>query len=155
MQEPASRQAAAPAVRIDRAHAGQLDHINARYAEIDFLPSAPDHLVAVAQVGDVMAGLGRIVPVAAGVGELGGMYVFDGWKGHGLAKRIIDALRQWSSYDILYCIPFSELEGLYLSMGFVPVEDTGAVPPAVAAKHGWCRDHYPQPTSLLYWRRPT
>lgn len=142
--------AADAALQIHRAQPDELAAINARYAEVDFLPSTPDHLIAVAEVNGVMAGLGRIVPFTDGIGELGGMYVFNGWQGRGMARHT--TLRGWSPLTLLYCIPFSQLTGLYCAMGFVAVPDGDAVPPPIAAKVSWCHRHYPKPVALLCWR---
>ncbi|PHV06454.1 GNAT family N-acetyltransferase [Janthinobacterium sp. BJB412] len=134
---------------VGLAGADDLAWANARYAEIDFLPSKAADLIAIARVDGVAAGLGRVVGVADGEGELGGMYVLDGFKGLGLARRIIAYLQDNSRCHTLYCLPFAELAALYQSMGFTPVADDAAVPAAVAAKHRWCNSHYGKPVLLL------
>ncbi len=145
----------APAVVVGLAGADDLAWANARYAEIDFLPSKAVDQIAIARVDGVAAGLGRVVAVADGEGELGGMYVLDGFKGLGLARRIIAFLQDNSGCHTLYCLPFAELAALYQSMGFTPVADDAAVPAAVAAKHRWCNSHYAKPVLLLRRVEPT
>lgn len=145
----------AAAIVVGLAGADDLAWANARYAEIDFLPSKAADLIAIARVDGVAAGLGRVVGVADGEGELGGMYVLDGFKGLGLARRIIAFLQDNSGCHTLYCLPFAELAALYHPMGFAPVANDAAVPAAVAAKHRWCNSHYGKPVLLLRCGRPT
>jgi GNAT superfamily N-acetyltransferase len=143
----------ATTVSIRRTHLDELDWVNARYAEVDFLPSVAGDLIVVAHVNGIAAGLGRIVPQNDQVGELGGMVVFDAFQGQGLAKRMITALHTLSQFHILYCLPFAELEKLYVAMGFIAVTEPAAVPAAVVEKHRWCNAHYAKPVSLLRWGR--
>jgi GNAT superfamily N-acetyltransferase len=151
----ATTPAAAAAIVVGLAGADDLAWANARYADIDFLPSKAADLIAIARVDGVAAGLGRVVAVADGEGELGGMYVLDGFKGLGLARRIIAFLQDNSGCHTLYCLPFAELAALYQSMGFAPVANDAAVPAAVAAKHRWCNSHYGKPVLLLRGGKPT
>ncbi len=134
---------------LRRSRPEELDWINARYAEVDFVASGESDVIAVAESGGQPAGLGRVVHIADGVGELGGMLVFDDFRGSGLAKQIIGFLQQQANLPTLYCLPFSELAGLYGSMGFAPVTELDVVPEKVAAKHRWCNTHYPKPVLLL------
>lgn len=138
-----------PPVRLRRFTADELDWINARYREVDFVASSADELIAVAEVGGVSAGIGRVVPVADGVGELGGMLVFDAFRGSGVAKAIIAYLVAQSCCDTLYCLPFADLRALYAAAGFMQLEDFTGVPSKVAAKHQWCNTHYPAPVLLM------
>ena len=138
---------------IRSARPDELAWINERYADIDFIASNPSDQVAVAEADGVIAGLGRIVPVEPHVGELGGMYVFDGYQGLGLSKRLIAFLRELPGYRTLYCLPFSELEELYAAMGFKRVAGTEGVPEHVAKKHAWCNRHYPKPVLLMRYLR--
>ena len=130
----------------------ELAWINARYREIDFVPSAPNDYVAMAEVDGKPAGLGRIVDIAGRVGELGGMVVFDEFRGSGLAKEIIALLVETLDYDHLYCLPFSKLEPLYASFGFRRVADFAGVPAKVHEKYQWCASFYPEPVLLMELR---
>lgn len=134
---------------IRPAHADELAWVNARYADIDFVPSPPTDLVMIASAGGVPAGLGRVVPLAPGIGELGGMLVFDEFQGRGLAKAIIASLCALPGFSALYCLPFAELETLYAAMGFAQVPDDGTVPPHVSQKYKWCNQHYGKPVLLM------
>lgn len=142
-------------IAIRMASPGELEWINARYREIDFLPSAPNDHLAIAQVDGKAAGLGRIVGIDHRVGELGGMVVFDQFRGAGLSKRIIALLLATPDYDHLYCLPFSKLESLYASFGFRRVAHLAGVPARVREKHRWCGEFYPEPVLLMELRLAT
>ncbi len=131
------------------AQAADLAWVNARYAGIDFVPSPPADLVIIASCEGEPAGLGRVVPLAPGIGELGGMLVFEQFQGRGLAKAIIASLCALPGFDTLYCLPFAELEAMYAAMGFVRAADDGAVPPQVSKKYSWCKQHYGKPVLLM------
>jgi N-acetylglutamate synthase-like GNAT family acetyltransferase len=133
----------------------ELAWINERYREIDFLPSAPNDYVAMAEVDGKPAGLGRIVEIAGRVGELGGMVVFDGFRGTGLAKEIVALLLETPGYDHLYCLPFARLEPLYASFGFRRVADLAGVPAKALDKYRWCAEFYPEPVLLMELRLAT
>ena len=137
------------AFAIRLASADQLAWVNARYAEIDFVPSPPSDLVMIASCGGESAGLGRVVPLAPGIGELGGMLVFDRFQGRGLAKAIIASLCALPGFATLYCLPFAELEAMYAAMGFARVADDGTAPPSVTKKFRWCNQHYGKPVLLM------
>ena len=128
---------------------GELDWANARYADIGFMPSTADDLVIVAESDDTPVGLGRLVPVAPGVGELGGITVFPEFRGQGIASAIVADLLQRSPYPALYCVPFAHLEPFYGSFGFLPVADPATVPPEITSKVRWCRTTYPEGVGLL------
>lgn len=127
----------------------ELAWANERYAEIRFRPSPATDLVAVAEIGGVKAGLGRLVPVEENTGELGGMYVLPEFRGRQVAAEIVAHLLRQSPYRRLFCIPFAHLEGFYRGFGFRPVAAGDAVPAAVAEKADWCAKEYPTPVSLL------
>jgi hypothetical protein len=134
---------------VRRAHAEELAWVNACYADVDFLASGADDLIVIASSDGAAAGLGRVVPLGAGLGELGGMLVFDGFKGRGAAKQIIASLCALPGFDTLYCLPFAELEGLYASMGFIRTPDGPDVPSQVSHKYRWCNEHYAKPVLLM------
>lgn len=129
--------------------AADLNWVNARYADIDFVPSPPADLVVIASCDGEAAGLGRVVPLAPGIGELGGMLVFGQFQGRGLAKAIIASLCALPGFATLYCLPFAELEAMYAAMGFARAADDGAVPPQVSKKFRWCNQHYGKPVLLM------
>lgn len=134
---------------IRAAAPGELDWINQRYGEIGFRLSTAHDFQAVAEVDGRPAGLGRIVPVEGRVGELGGMLVFDEYRGTGLSKAIIAFLAETKDYDYLYCLPFANLESLYASFGFCRVAEAAAVPAKVLEKYRWCAQFYSEPVLLM------
>jgi len=137
-----------PAIFIRPARPDELDWVNQRYADIDFVPSERDHLIAIAEVDGKRAGLGRIVPIEEGIGELGGMLVFEQFQRMGLARRLVSSLVAQPGFHTLWCLPFAELEAMYVSLGFKP-GDAADAPEPVLSKHRWCNEHYPKPVLLL------
>lgn len=126
-----------------------LKAINERYTEIDFVPSHDDELIILASISEKTVGQGRVVRIDANSGELGGIYVFPGNEGLGIARKVVDFLIKNSDFSMLYCLPFAELEGFYCSMGFAAVKDMTQVPEAILKKHEWCNSNYDKPVLLL------
>jgi GNAT superfamily N-acetyltransferase len=127
----------------------ELEWANQRYAEIHFLPSRPQDIIAVAEVDGVKAGLGRLVGADDSRGELGGIYVLPEFRGRKIAAAIVSFLLQHSPYRQLFCIPFNHLEAFYRGFGFHPVAADAAVPTAVTGKLDWCSREYPESVTLL------
>lgn len=127
----------------------EIPWINERYAGVDFVLSGPGDRIAVAEADGEPAGLGRVVPLAPGIGELGGMLVFERYQGRGLAKRLVTFLQGRPEFHTLYCLPFAELESLYAGLGFARSPLTEDVPPYVAEKYRWCNEHYGRPVLLM------
>jgi GNAT superfamily N-acetyltransferase len=136
-------------VEVREAAKDELEWANARYTEVQFLPSSPSDVIAVAEVMGERAGIGRLVPVDASSEELGGIYVFPRFRNLGVSKAIVSFLVRRASRDNLYCLPFCNLEDLYTSFGFTPVRDSHAVPPQIKRKHVWCNERYSTPVLLL------
>lgn len=136
-------------VTVRQLQADELTWANGRYAEIDFLPSAPEDYIAVAEDDGQPAGLGRLVRVADDARELGGMYVFPERRGGGAARAIIAHLIDASGGDTLYCLPFGHLRALYESFGFQVQPPTPATPGKVREKLSWCNCHYGQEVLML------
>ena len=126
---------------------GDAQWINERYAEVRFVPSdLSREVVVIASIDDEPAGLGRIVDVDEHACELGGMLVFERFRGHGVARAIIDELLRHAGGRAVYCIPFAELEALYAAAGFTRTEEG---PRAVMEKFEWCQRTYDQPVALM------
>lgn len=136
-------------IQVRRAASSELGLINERYAEVQFLASAQNDFLVVAEIGGQPAGLGRIVPIDAGIGELGGMYVFEEFRGLGVSKAIIAFLVAGSEAAALYCLPFADLQGLYESFGFGRVADVASAPDKVRHKLRWCDEFYDKPVLLM------
>lgn len=137
------------AIAVRKILGSELGWANARYAEIGFVAAAETDLVVIAELDGVRAGLGRLVPVAADMAELGGIYVLPQFRGKAVARAIVTWLLNHSPYDRLFCIPFAHLEHFYAGFGFAPVSPDAAVPPAVTGKRHWCEQRYPDGVKLL------
>jgi GNAT superfamily N-acetyltransferase len=135
--------------RIRRLEPTELAWANERYAEIDFLPSPATDFIAVVHSGGTPAALGRVTQVTVTSGELGGMYVFPGFRGLGIARRLVNYLVQQSGLETLFCMPFERLRDFYMSAGFElqPIDTT--VPQEVLSKHAWCNSHYGERVLLM------
>ncbi|HEX8409450.1 MAG TPA: GNAT family N-acetyltransferase [Thermoanaerobaculia bacterium] len=112
--------------------------INEQYAKVHFIPSDPaNETIVIAELDGVRAGIGRLVDAGDGACELGGMFVFDEFRGRGVARAIVDELIRRADGRTVYCIPFAELEPLYAAAGFRRIEPVG-VPRKVEEKLKWC-----------------
>jgi GNAT superfamily N-acetyltransferase len=133
-------------VTIRAACPDEAEWVNARYAAVRFMPSdLSREVVLIAESGGQPAGLGRLVPVVDAF-ELGGMFVFDGFRGKGVARALIDALIERAGEKTIYCIPFASLESLYAAAGFERCHDA---PRPVREKFAWCQTEYDQPVLLM------
>lgn len=133
-------------IGIRAARTDEASWVNERYAEVRFIPSdLSKDVVLIAEIAGQPAGLGRLVPVDAHTAELGGMLVFDAFRGKGVARALIDALIRASAQTI-YCIPFAKLEGLYAAAGFTRTEEA---PVQVREKYEWCQRTYDEPVLLM------
>lgn len=130
-----------------------LDAINKRYEEVDFIPSHEGELIVLASRDGVTVGQGRVGAIDAESGELGGIYVYPGNEGLGIARKVVDFLITSSELSILYCLSFENLEGFYGSMGFSPLKDMKKVPQAVLDKLAWCNGNYDKAVLLLERRK--
>jgi N-acetylglutamate synthase-like GNAT family acetyltransferase len=126
-------------VKLRRATEADEEWINAAYAEVHFQPSdlARD-LVIVADLDGVHAGIGRLVPAGETACELGGMLVFDAFRGRGAARAIIDELLRHADGREVYCIPFADLEPIYTKAGFARRGRDGTLPAHILEKLDWC-----------------
>src|SRR5262249_26114604 len=136
---------------VREANSDEVDWINERYDEVGFIHSDfSRELIAVAEFDGVRAGLGRLVPIDEGTADLGGMYVFDVFRGRGIAEEIVRFLLQHGRvYSRIFCLPFAHLSGFYSRFGFNPHLESSSIPEDIMKKHQWCNRQYPQPT-LLY-----
>jgi GNAT superfamily N-acetyltransferase len=113
--------------------------INERYASVHFQPSdLSREFVVVAEIDGVAAGIGRLVPAGDEACELGGMLVFEDFRGRGIARAIIDELLRHANDRAVYCIPFAELEPIYAGAGFERITPDAALPAYVREKLDWC-----------------
>lgn len=81
------------------AKASEIDWINQRYDEVEFVHSVFEkEIIAIAEIGAQQAGIGRLVNVTEHDFELGGMYVFEPFRSKGVAER---SLNFYSAKSIL------------------------------------------------------
>ncbi|HEX6159018.1 MAG TPA: GNAT family N-acetyltransferase [Thermoanaerobaculia bacterium] len=121
--------------------------INERYDEVGFQHSdLTRDLQVIAEEDGQRVGMGRLVTLAENAVELGGMLVFDPFRGRGVAKKIIAELLRHAGDREVYCIPFLDLEPIYAGAGFTRVE-TG--PEKALKKVEWCERTYPRGVVLM------
>lgn len=134
-------------IEIRAARPDEANWVNERYAAVRFIPSdLAREVVLIAELDGTAAGLGRLVPVDDETCELGGMFVFEGFRGRGVARALIDELVRQAAGRTVYCIPFATLESLYAAAGFERCEDA---PREVLEKLAWCRRTYDEPVLLM------
>ena len=129
----------------------EIEWINKCYDEIEFVHSKFDNeIIAIAEMGSEKAGIGRLVTIDADHFELGGMYVFESFRSCGVARAIVDfLLNKAPQHSTVYCIPFEHLVYFYKRFGFASCKNPDPVPKELLDKYLWCKEKYPQPTSLL------
>ena len=142
-------------VQIRAAKKADIEWINQRYEEVDFIPSIFEkEIIGVAEYEGKRAGIGRLVTIDEHNLELGGMYVFEAYRGQGIAKELVTfLLKKAHLFQTVYCIPFEHLSSFYMQYGFVSCSNLEEVPPEIVAKHAWCKEQYPHPTSLLFLQK--
>ena len=134
-------------MKLRTARAAEAEWINARYAEVRFMPSDLAHeVVVIAETGDEPAGLGRLVDIDERSCELGGMLVFERFRGRGVARAIIEELLHHARGRDVYCIPFADLEPMYAAAGFTRCDDA---PSTIREKFDWCQRTYDRPVVLM------
>lgn len=135
---------------IKLARADDIDWINNKYKEVNFLPSnLSKEKVAIAEIQGERAGLGRLVQIDNENAELGGMYVFDEFRNQGVARAIVEfLLSQGKEFQFIYCLPFEQLKKFYESFGFIEC-DAQSVPEDIRNKYQWCNQTYADKVLLL------
>jgi predicted N-acetyltransferase YhbS len=139
---------------LRQATAADQSWINAAYDSVHFQHSDLSRdLMVVAELDGEHAGIGRMVPLSDDAVELGGMLVFDQFRGRGLALRIVEELLHHANGRTVYCVPFSDLEPVYAKAGFVVCGEEGELPSKLREKLDWCRRELPDhPVSLMVLR---
>lgn len=140
-------------VSLRTAEKSEIEWINRCYddVQVQFVHSNYDkEIIAIAELGGQKAGLGRLVTVDEKHLELGGMYVFEPYRGKGVAKQIVQfLLERVKPFQTVYCIPFKHLIPFYKQSGFVQPSHFESVPRELLQKYQWCQDKYSNPTALL------
>lgn len=138
-------------IQIRCAMQSELPWINSSYDTVEFVHSSFDkEIIAIAEVNGQKAGLGRLVSIDPNNLELGGMYVFEAFRGQGVARKIVEFLLKYAlPNQSIYCIPFEHLVSFYCEFGFKKCIDFDKVPHDILTKFGWCKDKYSTSTALL------
>ena len=140
---------------IKKAERSDLAWINTMYKNIDFKAShfKNEHIV-IAQVDNQNAGLGRLVFIDDQNIELGGIYVFEGYRGLKIADLIVSTLLKENPFlnSTIWCLPFQNLKSFYSKFDFK--ENLDLIPPEkVTQKLNWCNSNYITKTLLLSKRK--
>lgn len=137
--------------QVRLAERSEIEWINHCYDEVEFVRSTFDkEEIAVAEVNGEKAGLGRLVKVDGKNRELGGMYVFEIFRGQGIAKKIVEFLLEPTlTSQTIYCLSFEHLVPFYKQYGFRPCTNFEEVPKELLEKYLWCKEKYLRPTALL------
>ncbi|MBW1299013.1 GNAT family N-acetyltransferase [Aquimarina litoralis] len=127
-------------ITVIRAEKEDINWINKKYTEVDFVASNyEDEYIVIAKIDNENAGLGRLVKIDKNNIELGGIYVFPNFRGKGIAENIVQALLAKNPFDktTIWCLPFENLLNFYFKFGFDLCEN---IPPPekIADKLKWC-----------------
>ncbi|MFI0435963.1 MAG: GNAT family N-acetyltransferase [Parachlamydiaceae bacterium] len=138
-------------LKIRVAERTEIAWINDCYDKVEFIHSHFDsEIIAIAEFDGEKEGLGRLVKVDEKNLELGGMYVFEAFRGKGIAKEIVSFLLTYvKPSQTVYCIPFEHLLDFYKQCGFVNCFKFESVPKTILDKYYWCQKKYTHPTALL------
>lgn len=143
-------------ITVRAADPSEIPWINERYERIHFMPSElPRDFIVIAEIDGARTGIGRIVPVAPGEGELGGIFVDEAFRGRGVAAKIVSYLLENApAHRKLYCIPFEHLSHFYQKFGFKPALPDATTAESVREKLDYCACTYPEPAVLLVRETP-
>lgn len=144
------------AITVRTARKSEIEWINSCYDQVEFMHSDFDHeIIAIAEFDGHKAGLGRLVKVDEEHFELGGMYVFEAFRGKGAAKQLVNFLLTLvKPTQRVYCIPFEHLLPFYKQFGFKNCSYQELVPRKILDKYQWCQEKYAHPTALLLLEPP-
>lgn len=121
----------------------ERDWADARYRALQFAIDPPAVMALVAELAGDRVGLGRLVALAPGVLELGGIWTDEAARGRGVARAMVEGLlaraERTGHPAPLWCIPFAHLAPFYRSCGFT--DRPAPWPPAIAAKVDDCVAH--------------
>ncbi|WP_347159002.1 GNAT family N-acetyltransferase [Pontibacter chitinilyticus] len=136
-------------ISIRRAQPEEITWINEQYDKLRFQRSDyGQEIIAIAEADGERAGIGQLVWLDEQALELGGMYVNNSFRGGGLARHLVEYLKQQAPGKPVYCMPFEHLGDFYGSCGFTRVPQVTAAPAKVLEKWMWYNKTYPD-TSLL------
>lgn len=127
-------------VTVKKAEINEMNWINTKYSEIDFVKSNYENeYIVIAKIEGENAGLGRLVRIDKNNIELGGIYSFPNFRGLGVAESIVRNLCEENPFgeSTIWCLPFENLYNFYSKFGFKKCENINA-PEKVARKLEWC-----------------
>ncbi len=139
-------------VTIRRATPSELEWINQKYKAIGFtLSQYKTEYIALAEIENTTCGLGRLVTIDSQNFELGGIYVFDDFRGYGIAQKVVSHLLEVALQNKkIWCLPFKNLELFYKKFGFVNEKiDHSEIPDKIYKKYIWCNQNYTEDVLLL------
>lgn len=138
-------------LKIRTAERDEMTWVNNCYDKVNFIHSQfENEIIAIAEFNGEKAGLGRLVKVDDENLELGGMYVFESFRGKGVAREIVNfLLAHVKPFQTVYCIPFEHLLHFYKQCGFTNCSNFRPVPKKILDKYHWCQKKYTHPTALL------
>lgn len=136
---------------IKTATQNDLNWINNCYDKVNFVHSdLGNETIAIACYDSVPAGIGRLVTIDGNATELGGIYVFESFRGKGIAGEIVKYLLKFPThFKDIYLLPFEPLANFYRQFGFTECLIDNSIPLKIKNKHSWCNQHYPQATLLF------
>ena len=128
--------------KVRAAEKQEMEWINNCYDQVAFIHSHfENEIIAIAEFNGEKVGLGRLIKVDENNLELGGMYVFESFRGKGIAKEIVSfLLTHVSPSQAVYCIPFKHLLHFYKQCGFANCSDFESAPPKILDKYRWCQE---------------
>ena len=141
-------------VIVKQIQPNQIEWVNSRYNEIDFVKSNfENEFIVIAKVGNENAGLGRLVRIDEKNIELGGIYVLPSFRGLGVAESIVRSLCEENPFKeaAIWCLPFKNLLKFYAKFGFKKHE-RGKIPEEIMKKLEYCNsgDKYGKEVLLLF-----
>lgn len=136
---------------VRTARPDELGWMNEQYRQVRFIPSDVHDTMMIAELDGERAAFGRLVEAGDHAYELGGIYVFEAFRGRGVARAIVEELIRRGAGREIYCIPFADLEALYAAAGFRRVEPVG-VPRKIREKLEWCEREMGRAVVLMKYR---
>ncbi len=115
------------------------------------MPSPASDTLVIAEVDGTRAGVGRVAALDEHNAELGGILVFEAFRGRGVAREIVsDLLARSRRFECVFCLPFTHLCAFYESFDFRDPTQCGIEPSEhVLSKLAWCLEEYETTTTLL------
>ena len=130
-------------ITVKQAEKNEIEWINSKYAEVDFVKSDfENEFIVIAKADNQNAGIGRLVVIDEKNIELGGIYVFSEFRGNGVAEKIVHYLCANNPFknSVIWCLPFDNLMEFYSRFGFKE-QLKNNVPNEIIEKHKWCNSN--------------